>query len=66
MRSYKDCMIENKELNVMFKETAIIQILTRRLWVQQKEADIIAKCSSRSLNFEDEVYRPQPPEDDDF
>ena len=30
MRSYKDCMIENKELKVMFKETATIQTPARR------------------------------------
>ncbi|CAL8992243.1 unnamed protein product [Prunus brigantina] len=59
-------MIENKELKVMFKETATIQTSARRRWVQQKQADIIAKSSSRSLNFKDEVYHPQPPENDDF
>ncbi|KAI5337984.1 hypothetical protein L3X38_017255 [Prunus dulcis] len=66
MRSYKDCMIENKDLKVMFKETATIQTPAKRRWVQQKQADIIEKSSSRLLNFEDEVYRLQPPEDDDF
>ncbi|PQQ19457.1 hypothetical protein Pyn_07842 [Prunus yedoensis var. nudiflora] len=33
MRSYKDCMIKNKELKVMFKETATIQTPARRRWV---------------------------------
>ncbi|KAL6293199.1 hypothetical protein ACE6H2_001341 [Prunus campanulata] len=33
MRSYKDCMIENKELKVMFKDTATIQTPARRRWV---------------------------------
>ncbi|KAH0981442.1 hypothetical protein GBA52_008619 [Prunus armeniaca] len=50
-------MIENKELKVMFKETATIQTPAKRRWDQQIQADIIAKSCSRSLNFEDE-YLP--------
>ncbi|ONI14561.1 hypothetical protein PRUPE_4G287300 [Prunus persica] len=60
MRSYKDCMIENKELKVMFKETATIQTPAIRRWVQQKQADIIAKSSSRSLTLRMKSIVPNP------
>ncbi|CAL9012775.1 unnamed protein product [Prunus brigantina] len=63
MKSYKESYDNSKEFKVMMMETSTIETPARRAKVKEKQKEIMAKQASRCLNFDDDIYHPEPPSD---
>lgn len=64
MRDYQEKFENKTEFKIMMTSRSSIETPERRAWLIEQQNAIIAKRSSRSLNFDDDVYHPEMPPSD--
>ncbi|KAL8051575.1 hypothetical protein ABFX02_06G156100 [Erythranthe guttata] len=64
MRDYQEKFEIKTDFKIMMTSRSSVETPERKAWLIEQQNSIIAKRSSRSLNFDDNVYHPEMPPSD--